>query len=85
MTRLLANPQAQGSGREATRRGRVKLRENLLYVMKNGELRDADTLDELWPGQKKLPRQYWWDLEPNTRKGAPARPSVSRPLAPTTR
>lgn len=53
--------------------------------MKNGELRDADTLDELWPGQKKLPRQYWWDLEPNTRKGAPARPSVSRPLAPTTR
>lgn len=35
--------------------------------------------------QKKLPRQYWWDLEPNLRKGAPARPGVSRPIAPTTR
>jgi hypothetical protein len=43
----------------------------LRYVMKNGELYDADTLDQVWPQQKKLPRQYWWDLEPTMRKGAP--------------
>ena len=27
-------------------------------VMKNGELYDAETLDQVWPQQKKLPRQY---------------------------
>ena len=27
------------------------------YVMKNGELYDGDTLDQVWPQQKKLPRQ----------------------------
>jgi Tol biopolymer transport system component len=52
------------------------------YVMKNGELRDAETLDEMWPGQKKLPRQYWWDLEPLPRKGAPARATLPRTAAP---
>jgi Tol biopolymer transport system component len=52
------------------------------YVMKNGELYDGDTLDQVWPEQKKLPRQYWWDLEPSPRPGAPVRPTVapSRPL-----
>lgn len=49
------------------------------YVMKNGELYQADTLDQVWPAQKKLPRQYWWDLEPNIRPGAPARPSLTAP------
>jgi Tol biopolymer transport system component len=62
----------------------VRNTQSLRYVMKNGELRDADTLDEVWPGQKKLPRQYWWDLEPGVRRGAPARPGLQRPLAPTT-
>ena len=46
-------------------------------VMKNGELYDADTLDQVWPQQKKLPRQYWWDLEPTLRKTAPTRPSIT--------
>jgi hypothetical protein len=45
--------------------------------MKNGELYDGDTLDQVWPQQKKLPRQYWWDLEPSLRKTAPARPSIT--------
>jgi hypothetical protein len=45
------------------------------FVMKNGELFDAETLDQVWPQQKKLPRQYWWDLEPTLRKTAPTRPS----------
>ena len=47
------------------------------YVMKNGELYDGDTLDQVWPQEKKLPRQYWWDLEPALRKTAPARPSIT--------
>src|SRR5207237_1386249 len=29
------------------------------YVMKNGDLYEGDTLDQIWPRQKKLPRQYW--------------------------
>ena len=47
-------------------------------VMKNGELYDAETLDQVWPQQKKLPRQYWWDLEPTPRKGAPPVPTVRK-------
>jgi Tol biopolymer transport system component len=34
------------------------------YVMKNGELYEADTLNMIWPQQKALPRQFWWDTEP---------------------
>jgi hypothetical protein len=33
----------------------------------------------VWPQQKKLPRQYWWDLEPAMRKTAPVRPSITPP------
>jgi len=47
------------------------------YVMKNGEIYEGDTLDQIWPQQKKLPRQYWWDIEPTLRKTAPARPSIT--------
>jgi hypothetical protein len=32
---------------------------SLRYVMKNGRLYDANTLDEQWPRQRSLPRQYW--------------------------
>jgi Tol biopolymer transport system component/imidazolonepropionase-like amidohydrolase len=34
------------------------------YVMKNGELFEGDTLDQVWPVQKKLEKQYWWEREP---------------------
>ena len=34
------------------------------YVMKNGELFDGDTLDQIWPQQKTLQRMWWWDEEP---------------------
>jgi imidazolonepropionase-like amidohydrolase len=37
------------------------------YVMKNGELYEADTLDRVWPSPKKLERQYWWDGAPTPR------------------
>jgi Tol biopolymer transport system component len=52
---------------------------SIRYVMKNGELFDAETLDQVWPQQRKLPRQYWWDLEPAARKTAPVRPSITAP------
>jgi Tol biopolymer transport system component/imidazolonepropionase-like amidohydrolase len=44
---------------------------SLRYVMKNGELYDADTLNMVWPQQKPLPKQFWWDTEP--------RPAAPRP------
>jgi Tol biopolymer transport system component/imidazolonepropionase-like amidohydrolase len=44
------------------------------YVMKNGELFEADTLDRIWPTAKKLDRQYWWDGAPATRSSAMRRP-----------
>ena len=34
------------------------------YVMKNGELFEGETLNQVWPAQKKLEKQYWWDREP---------------------
>ena len=37
------------------------------YVMKNGELYEADTLDRIWPSPKKLDRQYWWNGAPAIR------------------
>ena len=37
---------------------------SIRYVMKNGELFEGDTLDRVWPAQKKLEKQYWWDRDP---------------------
>lgn len=34
------------------------------YVMKNGELFEGETLDQIWPRKKKLETQYWWNQEP---------------------
>ena len=33
-------------------------------VMKNGELFDGDTLEQVSPAKKKLQDQYWWNREP---------------------
>ncbi len=35
------------------------------YVMKNGRLYEADTLDEVWPRERALPTQWWWQVEPD--------------------
>jgi imidazolonepropionase-like amidohydrolase/Tol biopolymer transport system component len=43
---------------------------SLRYVMKNGRLYEAATLDEVWPRQKRLPTQWWWTLEPPTGTGS---------------
>ncbi len=41
-------------------RNTVRLR----YVMKNGRLYDAETLNEVWPRQRPLPAPYWRNLGP---------------------
>ncbi len=37
---------------------------SIRYVMKNGELYDGDTLNQIWPEQKPLPEQWWWKEYP---------------------
>ncbi|HEV8148206.1 MAG TPA: amidohydrolase family protein [Bryobacteraceae bacterium] len=34
------------------------------FVMKNGEMWEADSLNQVWPAQKKLPDLWWWKEEP---------------------
>jgi Tol biopolymer transport system component/imidazolonepropionase-like amidohydrolase len=34
------------------------------YVMKNGELFEGETLDKVWPSEKRLEKMYWWNGEP---------------------
>jgi Tol biopolymer transport system component len=43
------------------------------YVMKNGRLYEAATLDELWPRQRALPAFHWQTQEPVNTTGLPAR------------
>jgi hypothetical protein len=31
-------------------------------VVKNGRVYNAETLDEVWPREWKLPAQYWQDV-----------------------
>jgi len=31
---------------------------------KKGELFEGDTLDQIWPVQKKLEKPFWWDNDP---------------------
>jgi Tol biopolymer transport system component len=38
------------------------------WVMKNGELYDGDTLAQLWPVQRPLPRLWWWGEEAPPRR-----------------
>ncbi|HXG86961.1 MAG TPA: amidohydrolase family protein [Vicinamibacterales bacterium] len=47
---------------------------SIRYVMKNGELYEGDTLNMVWPEQKPLPKQFWWETEPRL---AP-RPTVTQ-------
>jgi Tol biopolymer transport system component len=34
------------------------------YVMKDGELFEGDTLNQIWPTQKTLPSLWWWNEKP---------------------
>jgi Tol biopolymer transport system component len=42
---------------------------SLAMVMKNGRLYDANTLDELYPRQRKLPLQQWMSAPPSAGAG----------------
>jgi imidazolonepropionase-like amidohydrolase len=42
----------------------IKNTNSIRYVMKNGELYEADTLNMVWPQARPLPKQFWWDTEP---------------------
>lgn len=44
----------------------IRNTETIRYVMKNGELFEGETLDQIWPVQKKLDQLYWWNNEPAT-------------------
>ena len=37
---------------------------SLRYVMKNGEIYEAETLNQIWPNQKPLPDLWWWKEKP---------------------
>jgi Tol biopolymer transport system component len=39
------------------------------YVMKNGELYEGDTLNQVWPLERELPAFWWWAGEPTARTG----------------
>lgn len=43
----------------------IKNTNTIVLVMKNGELFEGDTLNQVWPVSKKLEKQYWWGNEPN--------------------
>lgn len=34
------------------------------YVMKNGQMFEGDSMDEVWPAKKKLPAMWWWGDRP---------------------
>jgi imidazolonepropionase-like amidohydrolase len=38
------------------------------FVMKNGQLFEGDTLNQMWPEEKKLEKMYWWDSDPPTNR-----------------
>ena len=42
----------------------LKNTNSIHYVMKNGRLYEAATLNEIWPRTKPLPHEWWWNLEP---------------------
>ena len=42
---------------------------SIRYVMKNGRLYAGDTLDEVYPRQRALEAQWWWDAQAGV--GAP--------------
>jgi hypothetical protein len=36
--------------------------------MKNGEMFEGDTLEQIWPQQKMPPRLWWWDEQQGESK-----------------
>ncbi len=42
----------------------IRKTNTIRYVMKNGRLYEADTLNEIWPRERELPEQWWWRIDP---------------------
>ena len=42
----------------------IRNTDSIRFVMKNGALYEGATLDQVWPVQRKLPPQYWWNGDP---------------------
>ena len=42
----------------------IRNTESIHWVMKNGELYEGETLDRIWPIEKKLPTMWWWNDRP---------------------
>jgi hypothetical protein len=42
----------------------IRNTDSIGLVMKNGELFEAETLNQIWPVQKALGPQYWWNNDP---------------------
>ncbi|HRJ87646.1 MAG TPA: amidohydrolase family protein [Pyrinomonadaceae bacterium] len=42
----------------------IRNTDSISHVMKNGELYEAETLNQIWPAQKPLAPQYWWGTDP---------------------
>ena len=47
---------------------------DIKYVMKGGEMYDAETMDQVWPQQSALPQQWWWHSGPPPRSPAAISP-----------
>ncbi len=48
----------------------IRLTNTVEHVMKNGELYEAETLDQVYPEEKPLPAQWWWSAWPGVEVGA---------------
>jgi len=44
----------------------------LRYVMKNGRLYEAETLTEIWPRRREIPKPWWRDRDPVVAADGPA-------------
>ena len=42
----------------------IRNTDSIKFVMKNGELFEGDTLNQVYPVQKPLGDQYWWNTDP---------------------
>jgi Tol biopolymer transport system component/imidazolonepropionase-like amidohydrolase len=53
----------------------IRNTDSIRYVMKNGALFEGDTLDQVWPNAKPLPKMYWMDNDPPRSRSV--RPTTS--------
>ena len=45
----------------------IKNTNSIRWVMKNGELYEGDTLNQVWPVEKKIPSFWWWEGKPKSQ------------------